>query len=585
MYNVVSRFGYSIQKEIKVDQKQSEQITLNEMLTYPYTVDFKVLAGEKGLQAVVTGANIMDNPKALDWFTPGEVLITSGFFLTNDPIVQKEQLQQFKNLNLSGIFVKTLTFFDVIPQSLIDLCDEMGIPLIEIPYGITFSGLLTKILGSLSTHQKDDKQLAIDSHNRFFKTTLTGGGVKMIVDDLSTLTDNTIVLVDSEWNVIEYNKISDEDIKFFTVSDESIQFDKEAFEEFPPKVSEIRHIIHRNFKKMGQGIDCGIMPIYFNTVNYGYIIVISSYKKLTSSDHIVLESASMALALQISQQVEADRNSNRVIREFFKDLLSGHKVDANLLNSIGIDVDYNDSYAFITMNVKIEYGAELSLMQRQQIDTGVMKTILEDTKRFTRDTNIELQVFKQGNKIFGIYKQNPKASNVEQRSETSAFFKQLIEFLNMRIASPHHISVMVGSYQPLSKLRTSYEESIRIMSFPLDPNQIVFFFNDFYLELFLTEHIGVEAEKDFYEHYLKPLILYDESINSDLVNTLRTYLKLQYNVADTSRKLFIHRNTMLYRLTKIQEILNYDINDPKVNLALRLAFHFYDKIPLVNNLI
>lgn len=564
---------------------QDNKISVHDLMQFPFALEFKLLAGKRGLDQIVTGGNIMDNPKALDWFSPGEVLITSGFFLTQDPIVQKEKLLMFKKLNLSAILIKPLTFFDVIPDSLLDYCNQLDIPLIEIPYGITFSGVLSKISNSLTQHQDNDKQLAIDSHNRFFKTTLNGGGVEMLIEDLSILIDNTVILVDSEWNVLTYDKISDDDIHFFTVSSESVQFEKSAFEDFPPKVHEIRHIIHRSFIKDGHSIDCGIMPIFFNTTNYGFIIVVSSFKKLTSNDHTVLESASMALALQISQQIESDRNSNRVIREFFKDLLSGQKVDANLLNSIGIDVDYNDAYAFITMDVQLEHADHLALMQRQQIDTSVMKRILEDTKRFTRDTNIELQVFKQGNKIFGIYKQRKDRSAYDNRLETAAFFKQLIEYLAIRILSKHKITAMVGSYQALDHLRISYEESIRIMSFPLNENQNVFFYNDFFLELFLTEHIDEEAERSFYEHYLNPLLNYDTLNGADLVATLRAYLDSKYNIADTSRKLFIHRNTMLYRLGKIEEILNYDINDPKISLALQLAYQFYDKVPLVNNLL
>src|SRR5699024_8086895 len=109
--------------------------------------------------------------------------------------------------------------------------------------------------------------------------------------------------------------------QFFTASNESIQFDLDALDDLPLKVHEIKHIIHRDFRKGGNIANCAIMPIYFNTVNYGYIIIIASIKKLTNMDHIVLESASMALALQISQKAESERNNNRVIRDFFKNLL------------------------------------------------------------------------------------------------------------------------------------------------------------------------------------------------------------------------------------------------------------------------
>lgn len=133
---------------------------------------------------------------------------------------------------------------------------------------------------------------------------------------------------------------------------------------------------------------------------------------------------------------------------------------------------------------------------------------------------------------------------------------------------------MIGSYQALDNLRLSYEESVRIMSFPLSKEQNVFFYNDFYLELFLTKYIPESAEKEFYEHYLKPLMQYDDQNNSDLLNTLREFLNNQFNVADTARKLFIHRNTMLYRLGKIEEILSTEVTLPKVSLPFKSHLSF-----------
>lgn len=564
---------------------QSVNMNVKDLLDLPFANEFKLLAGKEGLDNAVSGGNIMDNPNALDWFAPEEVLVTSGYFLTTDPDMQLKHLKTFKNMNLAAIFIKSLTFFETIPPTLIKYCDELEIPLVEIPYGITFSTIINNISNELSSNVNAKKQLAIDSHNRFFQATLNGGGVDVLTKDLGFLVGNTTIVTDTDWNILAYDKINHEEIQFFTASNESIQFDLDALDDLPLKVHEIKHIIHRDFRKGGNIANCAIMPIYFNTVNYGYIIIIASIKKLTNMDHIVLESASMALALQISQKAESERNNNRVIRDFFKNLLSGQLVDANLLKSVGIDVDYKDHYSFVIFDVHINHEEDSSLIQRKQIDTGAMKKVLEDTKRFTGDTNVELQIFKQSNKIFGIYKKKANKSLQENKLEEKAFFNQLLDFINSRIDVDVQINVMIGSYQPLDKLRVSYEEAIRIESFPLDDAQSVFFYDEFYLELFLTEYIDEAAGKNFYENYLTPLIKYDETNTADLVTTLREYLNNQFNVADTSRKLFIHRNTMLYRLGKIEEILDTDIASPKVSLALQLAYEFYDKKPLVDRLL
>lgn len=292
-------------------------MNVEELLKLSFASEFKILAGYKGLSNIVSGGNIMDNPNALDWFAPEEVLITSGYFLTTDPDIQLEYLKKFKSLNLAAIFIKELTFFETIPLSLIEYCNALDIPLVEIPYGITFSTIINNITNELSSNVNVKKQLEIDSHNRFFQTVLNGGGIDALTKDLGDSLNHITIVVDSEWNILAYQNIEHEELQLFMVSDDSVQFDLKSLEALPNKIQEIKHIIHRTYHKNNELVNCAIMPIYFNTANYGYIIVIASYKKLTKGDHIVLESASMALALQISQKIESERNNNRVIRDFF----------------------------------------------------------------------------------------------------------------------------------------------------------------------------------------------------------------------------------------------------------------------------
>lgn len=564
---------------------QSNVTTVKDLLELPFTNDFELLAGKDGLDNAVSGGNIMDNPNALDWFTAGEVLVTSGYFLTENPETQLENLKLFKKLNLSAIFIKSFTFFDKIPTALIEHCNTLAIPLVEVPYGITFSKIINDITNYLASNVNYEKQLAIDSHNRFFKTALNGGGIETLVEDLHLLVNNTAIVVDSTWDILAYEGIESESLTHYTISNESIKFDVDALEDLPTKIHEINHIIHRNFDKNEKSTSCAIMPIYFNTINYGYIIIISSLKKLTNLDHIVLESASMALALQISQKEETNRNNNRIVRDFFKNLLSGQKIDPNILKNVGLHVDYKYQYSFIIMNIDINHNNKYSYAHRKKIDTDTMKKIFDDMKWYTEDKNIDLQFFKQGNKLFGIYKKRDGESIEENKKKEKEFFENLLRFIHSRVHIDIDIKVMIGSYQPLEELKVSYDEAVKIESFSLDPKQHVFFYDEFYLELFLAKYIGSEASEDFYQYYLTPLIKYDEANNSELINTLRAFLNNQFNIADTTRTLFVHRNTTLYRLEKIKDILGVDITSPRISLALNLAFEFYDRQALIDTLL
>jgi DNA-binding PucR family transcriptional regulator len=56
-----------------------------------------------------------------------------------------------------------------------------------------------------------------------------------------------------------------------------------------------------------------------------------------------------------------------------------------------------------------------------------------------------------------------------------------------------------------------------------------------------------------------------------LVETLKTYFSTGESKAKTAEKLYIHLNTLKYRLHKIEEILGLKLSDPDVSFRLKLA--------------
>lgn len=82
----------------------------------------------------------------------------------------------------------------------------------------------------------------------------------------------------------------------------------------------------------------------------------------------------------------------------------------------------------------------------------------------------------------------------------------------------------------------------------------------------------------FVEQYLSPLLNYKggKSKGKDFFDTLRMYLMMKGNLKDTSEQLYIHRSSLKYRLEKITEILNVNIDDSEERFKLMLAYKLYD---------
>lgn len=61
-----------------------------------------------------------------------------------------------------------------------------------------------------------------------------------------------------------------------------------------------------------------------------------------------------------------------------------------------------------------------------------------------------------------------------------------------------------------------------------------------------------EILRDYYNHTVGPLVEYDKVNNGDLTETLRNYLMFSGSIKETSERMYVHRNTVSYKLGKIQ---------------------------------
>ena len=75
----------------------------------------------------------------------------------------------------------------------------------------------------------------------------------------------------------------------------------------------------------------------------------------------------------------------------------------------------------------------------------------------------------------------------------------------------------------------------------------------------------------FVRRWLGRLLDYDAQNGSQLVATISAYLECGGNYRLTAETLFVHRNTLKYRLGRIREISGLDLTSPDARFNLQLA--------------
>ena len=91
------------------------------------------------------------------------------------------------------------------------------------------------------------------------------------------------------------------------------------------------------------------------------------------------------------------------------------------------------------------------------------------------------------------------------------------------------------------------------------------------LETLLAGLQPTERMLAFYESRLGTLREYDRTHRADLLRTLDAYFSSGGSLAATAARLQTHRNTVLYRLRRIESLAHARLRDPRVALELQVA--------------
>ena len=165
-------------------------------------------------------------------------------------------------------------------------------------------------------------------------------------------------------------------------------------------------------------------------------------------------------------------------------------------------------------------------------------------------------------------------SGAEIQVETEAF----VAFVREKLwKNTEALLIGIGGCYPISKLHVSYKQAKEAIKIYLlrknEYRENIIYYDSIKVPAYL---ITMEEEKrhDLHKRIIKRIEEYDFEHGSELLWTMKAYFRNNANISQTARQLFIHRNTLLFRLEKIENLLgvSFDNQDDlfMMNMALRL---------------
>ena len=139
-----------------------------------------VLSGSKGLHRRVTKVNVMEVPDIMPWLQDGEFLMTTAYAIKDNIHKLNELIPKMHALGVGGMVIKMKRYIEELPDSVIELSNALGFPIISVPLDVSFGDLMTQVLTTIISSQSDLLNKIDYFNNQLKDMKLRGGDLKEI---------------------------------------------------------------------------------------------------------------------------------------------------------------------------------------------------------------------------------------------------------------------------------------------------------------------------------------------------------------------------------------------------------------------
>lgn len=538
----------------------------------------KIIAGENGVNNSVTSVTVAEVPDSADWLNSGELVLTTGYFISQNSESQINWINSLINHGASALAIKTDRFLVQISKEIIEIANREKFPIIELPMSITWPVLIEGVMNRISETQKKIINYTSKIHNELTESVVRGKGIIDISDTLSKLVNNTIIVEDVYLNKLSLSTPNKDNKKFDELRKK--RFSEEYYKKI--RSSKFYKILcyndfnysnnQKNYDKkiFFDGIEYVMVPIISNCKLLGFISIGETENKITELDLIALEHGSTVVALELMREEIVKEKTLKEKRRFLNHLINNEKDNKAL---IYFEEKYNfklkPSIIYIVVdihNVKKE-NEEIFEYNYEEKITKIIKNIVikEDEGGFFlfEDNKIEILLHK----------------NIE--NEKKSIKKEINNFCYEIIKSIKKIKCEIDINIGISKIKEreiNIEKKYIESSSALEIGKVflkedkIYFYEDlgFYQLLFLVDNKSSVA--NYYNSILGSLLEYDKEKNTQYCELLKSYIKNDSNKADTAKENYIHKSTLTYRLKKIEQILDVDLKNVKDKFNIYLAF-------------
>lgn len=538
---------------------------LAEVLALPRFSDLQLLSSHSNLTQPLESVEITETPDVADFIPKNVMILTTAMIYKDDQEKLKPFIDSLKQAECTALGIKVGRFLDEISPEIVAYASAVDLPLIKIPSTQPLGGLLHEIVGYLRDSKTEQMSVAFDIQKRFSTLLMQDVDATRFIAEFAKILNAPIILLSPWQQVIAHSNYfygNQKSAEFFIK-----QLSKDHFQQLTQEKK-----IFRLQDERQENIQVAGFPIRVNDYFPYYLLVLFPEQIPYPISEFAIDQAILVLTFMLFKNQKITESFEHLKTDFLDRLLDTHQ---EALSKHQNWLELWKNYRLINSDyyqLAIVYGVtkpenETHIRYQQAEGQLIFQWLKEQLPEILPD--VALFKLKNQNKSILIFQ--------SKKNDHLMILQNLAERLQQ--ALPITIRFALGNaYENLEDLPNSYIEASSTLEASLHaqkPATVQLFHPKGLAGLF--EKIGTEDVEYFCQQQLKELAYPTEPTLQELRKTLKVFLDFNCEITKTANALYLHRNTIKYRMNQCEKLLGTSIQEPETSLLLRVALELSEK--------
>ncbi|TWT05217.1 PucR family transcriptional regulator [Planococcus sp. CPCC 101016] len=558
------------------------QLTVESVLNYKILENARILTAKNSVaDRIVQWVSVMEMPVE-NFVRQNELVLTTAIGCHNNVDSFKSFVQDIIDSNASALMVAIGRHVFDIPREVLELAERQNFVIIELPWEVRFSNIIEEVMKNISDAQYKDREKSEKVQQELLKLILSDTDLNHISKYIQRQIDCQLLITDRNGFIQAASGYSQDFIgkwkNAVILGDFPIQREAELVNNDP---------MLRKFRTgdLDGKVILQIPVLQVSEDPQGYIFVVlpkemPTVSYLTNFRAAVLEHAATAISLWLSRENAIEETKANLRSDFVQEVATGEFISMDQALSRSKLLGYNLDLPYVCLIGFPENFKELFEKREKDYDSYVqwkesmIRYIEEEIYFAAQSLKREVMMTYQGNQLL-IYLEKP----VESTEDHIIDFLDLTDRRLRNLLPEVTISWGIGDYiEGFKGLAESYHHAIMALDIGRRKkgkgNRMLY--SDTQIDRVLLNLAQNEEMKKVMMSTIQPLVEYDKQRNMDLTGTLKSYNQCQGNVSQAARVLSLHRQSLLYRLRKIESLTGLSLIDPDDLFLLDLSLKTWE---------